>query len=98
MNLLGAKASLMNSTGLDDILQVIYGENTVVHMMSGKAVQIATHVLLLIDKCLNRMIITDIASDSPDLVEKTEEMYSALLACQITLECSYFGQRVKSQS
>ena len=39
MNLLGAIATLMDGSGLKDVLETIYAENAVVHMMSGKAVQ-----------------------------------------------------------
>lgn len=89
MNLLGAVGSLMNGTGLQDILQLIYGENPVVHMMTGKAVQRALRGHLLVDKCLNRMIVSDIADDSPEfasLVEQSEEMYSTLLTGETTFE------------
>ena len=89
MNLLGAIGSLMNGTGLKDILQVIYGENPVVHMMTGKAVQRAIRGHLLIDKCLNHMIVSDMGGDSPEfasLVDQCEEMYSSLLAGQTSLE------------
>ena len=39
MNLLGAKGTLMMGTGLKNILEVVYGKNAVVHMMTGKYVQ-----------------------------------------------------------
>jgi len=55
MNLLGAIGSLMNGTGLKDILQVTYGENSVEHMMTGKAIQSAIRGHLLVDKCLSHM-------------------------------------------
>lgn len=89
MNLLGAIGSLMNGTGLKDILQVIYGETPVVHMLTGKAVQRAIRGHLLIDKCLSHMIVSDIAGDNPQfasLVDQSEEMYCSLLAGQTSLE------------
>ena len=36
MNLLGAIGSLMEGTGLKNILETVYGENAVGHMMTGK--------------------------------------------------------------
>ena len=39
MNLLGAIGTLMEGSGLDTLLEEIYGENAVVHMLKGKAVQ-----------------------------------------------------------
>ena len=52
MNLLGAIGTLMDGSGLKDILETIYGENAVAHMMSGKAVQRSFRGHLLISQCL----------------------------------------------
>jgi hypothetical protein len=38
MNLLGAIGTLIEGTGLKNILEPVYRENAVVHMMTGKAV------------------------------------------------------------
>ena len=38
-NVLGAIGTLMDVTGLKEIMETVYGENAVIHMMSGKAVQ-----------------------------------------------------------
>ena len=59
MNLLGAIGTLMDGTGLKDILGVVYGENSVIHMMTGKSVQRAFRGHLLVDRCLNRMLVSD---------------------------------------
>ena len=39
MNLLGAIGTLMEGTGLREILGTVYGDNAVTHMMTGKSVQ-----------------------------------------------------------
>jgi len=39
MNVLGAIGTLVEASGLKEITETVYGENAVVHMMSGKAVQ-----------------------------------------------------------
>ena len=39
MNVLGTIRTLMDGSGLKEIMETVYGENAVVHMMSGKAVQ-----------------------------------------------------------
>ena len=44
MNVLGAIGTLMDGSGLKEIMETVYGENAVLHMMSGKAVQRAFHV------------------------------------------------------
>ncbi len=89
MNLLGAIGTLMQGTGLKSILEAVYGENAVVHMMTGKSVQRAFRGHLLVDKCLNQMIISDVLDESPELatlVDQSEEMYSSLLAGEMTLD------------
>ena len=39
MNLLGAIGTLMEGTGLKEILRTVYGDNSVAHMLTGKSVQ-----------------------------------------------------------
>ena len=58
-------------------------------MMTGKAIQRALRGHLLVDKCLSHVIVSDLAGDSPEfaaLVAQSEEMYSLLLAGQMSLE------------
>ena len=88
MNLLGAIGTLMEGTGLKNILETVYGENAVVHMMTGKAVQRTLRGHLLVDKCLNSQLITEIAKDDPKiqtLLDQAEELYSSLLSGETTL-------------
>ena len=56
----------MMGTGLKDIL-VVYGENAVVHMMTGKSVQRSFRGHLLVDKCLKHMIASDMWMIVPSL-------------------------------
>jgi 5'-3' exonuclease len=89
MNLLGAIGTLMAGTGLTKILEVIYGENAVLHMMTGKSVQRSFRGHLLVDKCLNHMMVSDMMDDDPEfsaLVDQSEELYTSLLASEATLE------------
>ena len=95
MNLLGAIGTLMDGTGLKDILGVVYGENSVTHMMTGKSVQRAFRGHLLVDKCLNRMMVTEMAGDSPEfaaMVEESEGMYTALSNGEMMLETVFTSE------
>ena len=88
MNLLGAIGTLMEGTGLKNIFETVYGENAVVHMMTGKAVQRALRGHLLVDKCLHSQLITEMAKDNPEiqtLLDQAEELYSSLLSGETTL-------------
>ena len=88
MNLLGAIGTLMEGTGLKNILETVYGENAVMHMMTGKAVQRALRGHLLVDKCLHSQLITEMAKDDPEiqtLLDQADELYSSLLSGETTL-------------
>lgn len=89
MNLLGAIGTLMEGTGLTDIMEVVYGENAVHHMMTGKSVQRAFRGHLLVDRCLNQMVVSDLLEDNPQfesLVDQAREIYASLVAKEMTLE------------
>ena len=89
MNVLGAIGTLMKGTGLANIREGVYRENTVVHMMTGKAVQRAFRGHLLTDKCLNHLIVSETLEVNPEFaspVEESEEIYSSLIAGETTLE------------
>ena len=78
MNVLGAIGTLIEGTGLKEIMETIYGENAVVHMMSGKAVQQVFSGHLLVDQCLTHQIVAKIMEDEPgfqDQVEELERLY-----------------------
>ena len=79
----------MAGTGLKNILELVYGENAVVHMMSGKAVQMAFRGHLLVSKCLHRIIVASVVDGNLEFmlqVEEIEKMYSSLLTDDISLE------------
>ena len=49
----------MAGSGLQELLETIYANNTVTHMLTGKAVQRAFRRLRLVDAALNAMIVSD---------------------------------------
>ena len=83
MNLLGAIGTLMEGTGIRKLLEVIYGENAVSHILTGKAVQRAFRAHLLLDKCLTHEIVAQIAEQDPSfnqLLDELEEKYVSVLS------------------
>ena len=89
MNLLGAIGTLMESTGLNTILSTIYGENSVVHMLTGKAVYRAIRGHNLVDKCLNKLIVEDIVTKDNTklfLFEELSNLCSLLTSGGISIE------------
>ena len=55
MSFLCSISHIMAGSGLQEILEIIYAEQAVGHMLSGKAVQRATHCHLLVDAALNAL-------------------------------------------
>lgn len=89
MNLLGAIGTLMDGSGIKEIMETVYGENAVLHMMSGKAVQRAFRGHLLVDQCLTRQIVAKIVEDDPgfqDQVEELERLYTLMETDESDLE------------
>ena len=73
MNVLGAVGHLMNGSGIRNLLEVIYGENgsgiiidvihgkkAATHILTGKAVVRTVRSYMLLDNCLNYIIIDKI--------------------------------------
>ena len=63
MNILGCVGYLMEGSGLNDILGEIYGDNAVIHMLSGKTNSRALRGHLIIDQALSKLIIEKINDD-----------------------------------
>lgn len=101
MNVLGAIGTLMSGTGLKNMLEVIYGENAVIHMMSGKAVQRAFRGHLLVAKCLTREIVGNVEHHDQEfssLEEELEELHSSFISGSTDLEslvCSDCIRKIK---
>ena len=57
----------MEGTGLKNILETACGENAVVHMMTGKAVERVLRGHLLVAKCLHGQLIAEMAKDGPQI-------------------------------
>ncbi len=63
MSYLGTIGHIMAGTGLDQALAQVYAENTVIHMMSGKAYARAVRGLLMVDSALNSILLDEIMDE-----------------------------------
>ena len=89
MNVLGAIGTLMQVSGLTDIFETVYGDNAVKYMIGGKAVQRALWGHLLVEKCLNGMLVCKMMESDPEFansMKTCEGMYNSLLEGKTTLE------------
>jgi hypothetical protein len=57
MSFLGCIGYLMAGSGLQEVLELIYASNAVVHMLSGKAFARAVRAHLIVDAALNAMVL-----------------------------------------
>jgi len=60
MSFLGSLGVVMSGSGIEEIFQLIYGPDTVGHMMSGKAVARAIRGHFLLDSALRILLLTNI--------------------------------------
>lgn len=58
MSFVGSIGHIMAGSGLQELLETIYANNTVTHMLNGKAIQRAVRGLLLVDAALNAMMVS----------------------------------------
>jgi len=73
MSFLGSIGHLMEGSGLQELLEVVYAGNTVGHMLSGKAVSRAVRGHLLVDAALNTMVTS--SALNIDLPERSVSFY-----------------------
>ncbi|KAG1650221.1 hypothetical protein GQR58_028237 [Nymphon striatum] len=88
MSFLGSVGTVMKGSGLSECLQTIYGENSVTHIMSGKAVSRAlrSHFLLQSALCLNILnnVVLQENRATTQAVQSVERMYNLLVADEIS--------------
>jgi len=84
MNALGAIGTLMHGSGLADILETVYGENAVKHMLTGKSVQRAFRGHLLVEKCLYGMVTAK--QNFAESVQFCEKQFNSLSAGDNTVD------------
>lgn len=64
MSFLGTIGDLMGGSGIEEVLQTVYAENTVPHMLTGKAYSRALRGHFLISSALTAVIIADLLKSS----------------------------------
>lgn len=73
MSFLGCIGHLMASSGLQEVLELIYAPNAVIHMMSGKAVAQAVRAHSIVDASLKAMILADVFNVNLPQQRKSKE-------------------------
>ena len=77
MSFIGSIGHIMGGSGLEDALMQIYAENSVPHILSGKAYPRALRGLIIVDSALNNIITNSIMAslclDERSIIEKAFE-------------------------
>ena len=81
MSFLGSIGTLMKGSGLDDLLEEIYAENSIPQMMPVKAIARALRAFMSVQSALMTLIIENIKEENDDLPELTElqEFHNSIL-------------------
>ena len=77
MSLLGCIGHLMAGSGLQEVFQLIYAANSVVHMLAGKAIARAVRAHFIVDAALNAILLSN-AMDIPPYSTSDGEAKSSL--------------------
>ena len=88
MNVLGAIGHLMNGSGIRNLLEIIYGENAETHILTDKAVDREVRSYMLLDNCLNYIILDKILMTNPTFQEELEKL-------EVIYESSIDGNSVR---
>ena len=75
----------MHKIGLSDILEVVYGENAVIHMLSGKAYSRAMRGHLIVDQALSSILIKETSANHDTENKYFEGVYNGLPNKSITI-------------
>ena len=82
---IGSICYLMSGSGLHELLETIYANNAVTHMLTGKTVQRAFRGLILVDSALSAMLVSDefnvkapCIAPAQDITEMEDESSTAL--------------------
>ena len=59
MSFMGGIGTVMKGSGLEELLETLYGENAVQHMMSGKAVSRALRGHFLVEAALTNKLVSN---------------------------------------
>ena len=77
MSFLGCIGHLMAGSGFEQVFELIYGHNAVVHMLAGKAIARAVRAHLIVDAALNALVLSN-AMNIPLFSTSHEETESSL--------------------
>ena len=79
MSFLGSVGAIMKESGLEDLLSVVYTENSVMHLLSGKAVSRAIRGHLLVESSLISLLLEKIKEKTNNGFEELNEFYDSAL-------------------
>ena len=79
MSFLGSVVAIVKGSGLEDLLSVVYAENSVMHMLSGKAVSRTIRGHLLVESSLMQLLLEMIKEKANIDLGELDEFYDRAL-------------------
>ena len=76
MSFMGSIAAVMDGSGLDEVISVVYGKNSLPNIKSGKAVSRAIRAHVLVEAALVSKLLSDIVKIVTDM--ENEEMHNVV--------------------
>ena len=89
MSFLGSVGTVMKGSGLSECFQVVYGENAVTHILSGKAVARALRAHFLLQSALILKVITTIIQENimgEDVLVEIKALYDSFINGEVSDE------------
>lgn len=88
MNFLGCIGVIMEKSGISSILEQVYGENAVIHMLTGKAYSRAVRGHFIVDAALNTVNCKQVLADDTkkDILQNLDDLYNQFLAGSIGVD------------
>ena len=87
MNFLGTIGTLMENTGLSNILKVVYKEHTAPHMMKGKAISRGLRGHMIVDQCLSTLLANIFMEETQNTMkEQLSILFSSLKAGEVEID------------
>ena len=75
ISFLGSVVAIMKGSGLEDLLSVVYVENSVMHMLSGKAVSTEIQGHLIVESSLMPLLLEMVKEKANIDLEELDEFY-----------------------
>ena len=98
MSFLGSIGTIMGGSGLSEALELCYGPNAVIHMLSGKSVARALRGYILVEAALSQILLQNLLSEISELDDNTDGTHKRLTENEIHEICNIYEKLLADPS